>query len=87
MGLDMTYEIRDEGTLKDEKNFVLLVNGSRMAAVTKVRNQPTQLVWMIYGPQYWPAAKEVLLGLLELGVHADRLTRGADHEKSKHPRR
>lgn len=82
----MAYEIQDTGE-EGRERFVLLVDGVPTAAVTKVGDQPVQLVWLVYGPQYWPAAKEVLLGLLELSVHADRLTRGADHEKPKHPRR
>jgi len=66
-------EIVDEG-MYDHVRFQLYIDGSRCAAITKAPKCPVQFVWQVHGPQYWPAAKELLQGLLELSVIADNLT-------------
>jgi len=87
----MSYEILDSSipALSMERHE-LKVNGVTMAVLTQIKGQPPSLAWAVYGPQYWPEAKELLLGLLELSVHADRLNqqpqRGEHHEKGKRRR-
>lgn len=68
-----TVEIVDEG-MYDQVRYQLYIDGSRCAALTKTPKGPVQFVWQVHGPQYWPAAKELLQGLLELSVIADQLT-------------
>jgi hypothetical protein len=68
-----TVEIVDE-SLYDDVRFQLYVDGTRCAAITKKPKNPVQFVWQVHGPQYWPAAKELMQGLLELSVIADKLT-------------
>lgn len=87
----MSYEIIEAAPrAQDLKRYELLVNGVAMAALTQEVQGPPQLVWAVYGPQRWPDAKELLLGLLELSVTADRLSqqpRGATHAEGKKGRR
>ena len=64
-------EIVDEGTYEKEK-FVLYIGGDRKATLVKFNNL-VGLNWEIRGPQYWPQAKELMQGLLELSITADRL--------------
>lgn len=68
-----TVEIVDEGMYGDVR-FQLYVDGHRYAAITKKPKNPVQFVWQVHGPQYWPAAKDLIQGLLELSVIADSLT-------------
>lgn len=75
-----TIEIRDESTY-DEKKFVLHIDGAPRATLTK-NDTIVQLNWQVYGPQYWPEAKVLMQGLLELSVLADKLD-GEKNGKSK----
>ena len=63
-------EIVDEST-EMESRLVLLIDGNARATLTQKQGRPPYLNWQIYGPQQWPDAKEILLGLLELSVHAE----------------
>jgi len=67
-----TIEIIDESTPK-EIRFQLYVDGGRRALVSK-NGGAVQLHWQVYGPQYWPEAKVLMQGLLELSVIADKLS-------------
>lgn len=67
-----TIEIRDEST-HSEQRFQLYIDGGPRALVTKT-NGSVQLHWQVYGPQYWPEAKALMQGLLELSVIADELS-------------
>lgn len=67
-----TIEIHDEST-GTEQRFQLYINGGPRALVLK-KGGDTQLVWQVQGPQYWPDAKILLQGLLELSVVADKLS-------------
>jgi hypothetical protein len=66
-------EIVDEGMYGDVR-FQLYIDGSRCAAITKTPKGPVQFVWQVHGPQYWPQAKQLLQGLIDLSVIADQLT-------------
>ena len=68
-----SIEIRDEST-HDEQRFQLLIDGGPRALLKK-RNGTVEIVWQVYGPQYWPEAKVLMQGLLELSVLADQLSR------------
>ena len=64
-------EIRNQST--DEQDcYELYIDGGSRAVLTK-KNGMVQLNWAVYGPQYWPEAKQLLQGLLELSVIADQL--------------
>ena len=67
-----SIEIHDE-SVGAEQRFQLYINGSPCALVLK-KDGDTQLVWQVQGPQYWPNAKALLQGLLELSVIADKLS-------------
>lgn len=67
-----TIEIVDEST-HDEVKFQLYIDGSRRAYVRKKYDLIT-FAWEVYGPQYWPEAKVLMQGLLELSVIADQLS-------------
>ncbi len=67
-----TIEIRDEST-HDEQRFQLYIDGGPRALVTK-KHGTVQFHWQVYGPQYWPDAKVLMQGLLELSVTADKLS-------------
>lgn len=67
-----TIEIVDEST-HNEIRFQLYIDGGRRAFVSK-KNGSVQLHWEVYGPQYWPEAKVLMQGLLELSVIADQLS-------------
>lgn len=67
-----TIEIRDEST-HDEQRFQLYIDGGPRALVTK-KHDTVQFHWQVYGPQYWPDAKVLMQGLLELSVTADKLS-------------
>jgi hypothetical protein len=76
--MDDTIEIRDETYILKEKDIpkhVLYVDGTRVGYVTLVGGA-VQMGWEIYGPQYWPDAKAMLQGLMELGCVADQLSVG-----------
>ena len=87
----MSYEIIETPMpALDLQRYELRVHGVVMAVLTQTTQGPPQLAWTVYGPQHWPDAKELLLGLLELSVHADRLSqqpRGAIHAQGKKGRR
>lgn len=38
------------------------------------KHDTVQFHWQVYGPQYWPEAKILMQGLLELSVLADQLS-------------
>jgi hypothetical protein len=67
-----TIEICDEST-HDEQRFCLYIDGGPRALLTKTHGT-VQLNWQVYGPQYWPQAKVLMQGLLELSVLADQLS-------------
>ena len=67
-----TIEIRDEST-HDEQRFQLYIDGGPRALLKK-RNGTVEFNWQVYGPQYWPEAKTLMQGLLELSVLADQLS-------------
>lgn len=67
-----SIEIRDEST-HDEQRFQLYIDGGARALLKK-RNGTVELVWQVYGSQYWPEAKVLMQGLLELSVLADQLS-------------
>jgi len=55
--------------------FELHVGGGLRASVTK-REGLVEVHWEVFGPQYWPQAKVLMQGLLELSVVADQLSGG-----------
>lgn len=67
-----SIEIRDEST-HDQQRFQLYIDGGPRALLTK-KHGTVELVWQVYGPQYWPEAKVLIQGLLELSVVADQLS-------------
>jgi hypothetical protein len=67
-----TIEIVDEST-HDEILFRLYIDGASRALVSK-KNGAVEFHWQVYGPQYWPEAKVLMQGLLELSVIADKLS-------------
>jgi hypothetical protein len=70
--MDGAIQIVDDSTASLERH-VLYVHGSPMASV-KVEHGEVRLQWMVHGPQSWePQGRALLLGLLELGLLADRL--------------
>ena len=77
-----TIEIRDEST-HDEQRFQLYIDGGPRALLTK-KGSDVQLNWQVYGPQYWPEAKVLMQGLLELSVLADKLAGEKNGKKAKH---
>ena len=74
-----TIEIIDEST-HEEIRFQLYINGGRRAFVSK-KSGTVQFHWQVYGPQYWPEAKVLMQGLLELSVITDKLS-GEKGEKN-----
>lgn len=77
-----TIEIRDEST-NDEQRFQLYIDGGARALLTK-KHGTVQLNWQVHGPQYWPEAKVLMQGLLELSVLADRLSGEKNGKKTDH---
>jgi hypothetical protein len=71
-------EIQDEGS-HTEDEYVLYVGGSRQAAVTRKAGL-VEFHWYVDGPQYWPKAKDLIRGILDLSVIADQLDQGGKHE-------
>ena len=67
-----TIEIRDEST-HEEQRFQLYIDGGPRALLSK-KHGAVQFHWQVYGPQYWPEAKVLMQGLLELSVLADQLS-------------
>jgi hypothetical protein len=67
-----TIEIRDNST-GEEQRFQLYIDGGPRALLTKKRGT-VEINWQVYGPQYWPQAKVLMQGLLELSVLADQLS-------------
>lgn len=67
-----SIEIRDEST-HDQQRFQLYIDGGPRVLLTK-KHGTVELVWQVYGPQYWPEAKVLMQGLLELSVVADQLS-------------
>ena len=67
-----TIEIVDEST-HEETRFQLYIDGGQRALVSK-KSGTVQFHWQVYGPQYWPDAKVLMQGLLELSVIADKLS-------------
>jgi hypothetical protein len=67
-----TIEIVDESAY-DEIRFQLYIDGGRRALVSK-KSGIVHIHWQVYGPQYWPEAKVLMQGLLELSVIADKLS-------------
>jgi hypothetical protein len=66
--------IRNESTDHGDL-YQLYVDGSPQACVTKkAKSDLVELRWEIAGPQYWPKAKRVLQGLLDLSIIADQLS-------------
>lgn len=68
----MDIKIVDE-SVATERRFQLYVNGSTAALVSK-KGGDVQLNWQVRGPQYWPDAKALIQGLLELSIIADKLS-------------
>lgn len=66
------YEIIEESS-DEERKFTLLHLGARMATLV-YKNGDVGLHWQVYGPQYWPVAKGLMQGLLDLSVIADQLS-------------
>ena len=73
-----TIKIVDEST-DNEIRHVLYIDGGTRATLTKKHSQ-VHFHWQVYGPQQWPEAKNLILGLLELSILADQLY-GAKNEK------
>jgi hypothetical protein len=67
-----SIEIHDE-SVGTEQRFQLYVDGGPRALLVK-KHGDVQLIWQVQGPQYWPDAKALLQGLLELSVIADKLS-------------
>lgn len=67
-----SIEIRDEST-HEEQRFQLYIDGGPRALLSK-KHGIVQSHWQVYGPQYWPEAKVLMQGLLELSVLADQLS-------------
>ena len=67
-----SIEIRDEST-HEEQRFQLYIDGGPRALLIK-KHGIVQFHWQVYGPQYWPEAKVLMQGLLELSVLADQLS-------------
>lgn len=79
-----SLEIRNESTDSMEK-YELYIDGGSRATLTK-QGGIVSLNWQVYGPQYWPDAKRLMQGLLELSVIADQLSgdvRGQDQSSSE----
>lgn len=53
--------------------LALKINGKELVLLTK-RGQEVRLHWQVYGPMQWQEAHVLLQGLLELSIHADRLS-------------
>lgn len=66
-----SIEIKDEST-ESETRQQLYIDHCRRALVTK-RHGQVKLHLQTCGPVSWAEAKVLLLGLLELAVHADKL--------------
>lgn len=77
----LTSTIVDESN-DDERRFQLYVGDTRQALVVKKPGRPVEINWQIYGPQFWPPAKVLLQGLLDLSVIADQLA-GEKHVERK----
>lgn len=75
-----TIRIVDEST-HDELKFQLYIDGGRRAFVRK-KGGCVSMHWEVYGPQYWPEAKVLMQGLLELSVIADQLSGDENGEKT-----
>ena len=67
-----SIEIRDEST-HEEQCFRLYIDGGPRALLSK-KHGTVQFHWQVYGPQYWPEAKVLIQGLLELSVLDDQLS-------------
>jgi hypothetical protein len=65
-------QIKNESTDAEER-YELYTNGGSRATLIK-KGGVVSLNWQVYGPQYWPDAKVLMQGLLELSVIADQLS-------------
>lgn len=65
-------EICDE-SIRGEKRLQLYVNNKPQGMVV-CRDGVVEMIWEVAGPQYWPNAKLLLQGMLELSVWADKWT-------------
>lgn len=74
-----TIKIVDEST-DDEIRHVLYIDGGPRATLTK-KHSLVNFNWQVYGPQQWPEAKNLILGLLELSILADQLHGAKKNEK------
>jgi hypothetical protein len=71
---DTGIEIVEESGPHDAVRVLTLrLDGIRKAQLISRPGSPPELVWLVYGPQYWPEAQRLLTGLLHLGVQADIL--------------
>lgn len=71
-GPEKVVQIKNESTDSEER-YELYINGGSRATLTK-KGGIVSLNWQVYGPQYWPDAKWLMQGLLELSVIADQLS-------------
>ena len=67
-----TIEIIDESTY-EETRLQLYIDGGKRALLSKKQGD-VQINWQVHGPQYWPEAKVLMQGLLELSIIADKLS-------------
>lgn len=68
----MSIRIEDESTHLENRYQLYIDNGPR--ALLTEKNGLVQLVWQVQGPQYWPEARMLLQGLLELSIIADSIS-------------
>lgn len=76
------HEIVDQST-HEEKIFVLYVGDGPRATLRKRPGFPVELHWEVYGPQYWPKARPLIQGLLELTLIADELDGGQSRQTNE----
>ena len=77
MANDDGIVIRDAST-DDVDCLELYIKGSRQAAVSR-KDGVVELNWLVDGPQYWPKAKLLMQGLIELTAIAEQWHNGGAH--------
>lgn len=72
--------------IKEERRgrtvHTLYIDGGEKAFLSTEAGE-VRITWMVYGPQGWPVAREMVKGILELTVLADELQIGVRKRTNK----
>jgi hypothetical protein len=64
----------EKSTIGKVTKLKLFIDGGLRVTLTKRADGRTYLNWQVYGPQYWPEAEQLIIGLARLSVMGNRLS-------------